>query len=231
MGRADGQVKLRGFRIELGEVEAVLRKQSGVADAVVVVREDVPGNKQLVAYLVGEGAGPEVAALRTGLRERLPEHMVPSSFMVLPSLPLSPSGKVDRKALPAPDASQQRAGETFAPPRTETERALAALWQEVLQVPKVGLHDRFFDLGGNSLTLVQIHSRMRSQLGIDVPLTELFQYPSIGALAAYLLQRTAAAVPPEQADPERFDHRRARMEQQRQARRRNTGAEQENEDE
>jgi amino acid adenylation domain-containing protein len=229
VGRADAQVKVRGFRIELGEVEAVLRQQPGVADAVVVVREDVPGNKQLVAYLVGSGL--EVAALRTGLRERLPEHMVPSSFLVLPALPLLPSGKVDRKALPAPDASQQRAGETFAPPQTETERALATLWQEVLQVPKVGLHDRFFDLGGNSLTLVQLHSRMRSQLGIDVPLTELFQYPSIGALAAYLLQRAAAAVAPEQADPERFDHRRARLEQQRQARRRNTTAEQENEDE
>ncbi|HYO51728.1 non-ribosomal peptide synthetase, partial [Archangium sp.] len=231
VGRADAQVKVRGFRIELGEVEAVLRQQHGVADAVVVVREDVPGNMRLVAYVVGEGAGPEAAALRTSLRERLPEHMVPSAFVVLEALPLMPSGKVDRKALPAPDGTQPRAGETFAPPQSETERALASLWQEVLQVPKVGLHDRFFDLGGNSLTLVQLHSRMRSQLGIDVPLTELFQYPSIGALAAYLLQRTAAVATPEQADPERFDQRRARMEQQRRARRRTTEAEQENEDE
>ncbi|HSP79991.1 MAG TPA: phosphopantetheine-binding protein, partial [Myxococcaceae bacterium] len=227
---------VRGFRIELGEVEAALGQQPGVKEAVVMVREEVPGNKQLVAYVVGHEGGPglEASALRSALRERLPEHMVPSAFVSLEALPLTPNGKVDRKALPAPDGSRLEAGEPFAPPRTETERALAALWQEVLQVPKVGLNDRFFDLGGNSLTLVQLHSRMRSQLGIDVPLTELFQYPSIGALAAHLLQRAAATAAPEEeeASPERFEHRRSRLEQQRQTRRRtSTQEEQETEDE
>ncbi|MCY1022989.1 non-ribosomal peptide synthase/polyketide synthase [Pyxidicoccus sp. MSG2] len=226
VGRRDGQVKVRGMRLELGEVEAVLARCPDVKDAAVVCE---PGaNGRLVAYVAG---AVEAGRLREWLRERLPEYMVPAVYVVLDVLPLTSSGKVDRRALPAPRMDLSGSDETFVPPTTELERSLAALWRDVLQVERVGLKERFFDLGGNSLTLVQVHSRMRSQLGIDVPLTELFQHASIGALVARLRDRAPTGAEDEAAAEDRFSLRQARTGQRRQARRRVDESQQEDADE
>jgi amino acid adenylation domain-containing protein len=182
LGRLDFQVKVRGFRIELGEIEAVLRGHEGVADCVVVAREDVPGDRRLVAYVVGEA---EAEALRDRLRQSLPEYMVPAAFVVLERLPLTPNGKLDRKALPAPEGSSY-ATRVYEAPRSEAERKVAAVWAEVLGVESVGAHDRFFDLGGHSLLLVRVQARLREAFGHPVPITHLFRYLTVSALAAAL---------------------------------------------
>jgi amino acid adenylation domain-containing protein len=197
LGRADFQVKLRGFRIELGEVESALLLHPSVSEACVIAREDVPGDKRLVAYLVARESTP--SELREFLRQRLPEYMVPSAFVVLPALPLTSNGKVDRKALPAPDTSalSQRA---FLPPVTETERALAGIWAQLLRVEKVGLSDDFFALGGHSLLATQVVSRVRSALGVELPLRALFEASTLSALRARVdsarSQSSALAQPP-----------------------------------
>ncbi|WP_225409747.1 non-ribosomal peptide synthase/polyketide synthase [Stigmatella hybrida] len=208
-GRTDGQVKLRGFRIELGEVESVLREHPAVKDVAVIARDD-GGTRRLVGYIVSEGQAPEATELRSFLLARLPPYMVPAMFVSLEALPLSSSGKLDRKALPAPDASAQQMNlsASYEAPRSDIEKTLAAIWQEVLNVPRVGLNDGFFELGGNSLMLVQIHSKLRAALGVDVPLIELFQHRSLSALAAHLRREEAATADPA-ADEERFDTRRA----------------------
>ncbi|RKG88709.1 amino acid adenylation domain-containing protein, partial [Corallococcus terminator] len=214
VGRADDQVKLRGFRIEPGEVEAVLRQHPALTDAVVMARAD-GGNRRLVAWVAGDAEQAQASALRTFLLERLPPYMVPAVFVVLPALPLTPSGKVDRKALPTPDASHLGVSSAYEAPRSELERTLAALWQEVLEVPRVGLHDGFFELGGNSLLLVQVHGRLKAALGVDVPLLTLFQHPNISALAAQLRQASEPQPTPTPAEDEaRFDHRRALLQRQ-----------------
>ncbi|NTX50273.1 non-ribosomal peptide synthase/polyketide synthase [Myxococcus sp. CA039A] len=220
VGRADGQVKLRGFRIELGELEAVLREHPAVRDAAVVARDE-GGTRRLVAYVTGDGPGLEVPGLRGYLTERLPLYMVPATFVVLDTLPLSSSGKLDRKALPPPDARHLGSAATYEAPRSDVERTVAGIWQEVLNVPRVGLHDGFFDLGGNSLSLVQIHGKLQSALGVEFPLVELFQHQSVSALAAHLRRVAEAAATPVDtaAEEERFDSRRALLERQ-QARRR-----------
>ncbi|HST60165.1 MAG TPA: amino acid adenylation domain-containing protein, partial [Longimicrobium sp.] len=182
LGRLDAQVKVRGFRIELGEVEAALRRNPGVTDCVVLAREEAPGEKRLVAYVVG---GVEEEALRAHLRQSLPEYMVPGAFVVLEALPLTPNGKVDRKALPAPEGSAN-ATRVYEAPRTEAERTVAAVWAEVLGVEGVGAHDRFFDLGGHSLLLVRVQARLREAFGQPVPITHLFRYLTVSALAAAL---------------------------------------------
>ncbi|HYO59951.1 amino acid adenylation domain-containing protein, partial [Archangium sp.] len=188
IGRRDEQVKIRGFRIELGEVEAVLTQHPAVREAVVVVRESAPGLKQLVGYVVAQGeARPSKAELRTYLRERLPEYMVPSAFVLLDAVPLTPNGKVDRKALPAPDEGHG-SDEAMVAPQTELERAVAAIWQEVLHMTKVGTNDRFFDLGGNSLSIIEVQKKLSTVLGLNVKLTKLFQYPTIALLAQHLSQ-------------------------------------------
>jgi amino acid adenylation domain-containing protein len=182
LGRLDTQVKVRGFRIELGEVEAALRRTPGVTDCVVMAREDAPGEKRLVAYIVG---GVEADALREHLRRSLPEYMVPAAFVPLERLPLTPNGKLDRKALPAPEGSSF-AAPAYEAPRTEAERKVAAVWGEVLGVESVGAHDRFFDLGGHSLLLVRVQARLREAFGQPVPITHLFRYLTVSALAAAL---------------------------------------------
>ncbi|HEX8273414.1 MAG TPA: amino acid adenylation domain-containing protein, partial [Longimicrobiaceae bacterium] len=191
LGRTDHQVKLRGFRIELGEVEAALRAQAAVREAAAVVVERAPGDQLLVGYVVADaGAAPTPADLRAGLRERLPEHMVPGAFVVLDRFPLTASGKLDRRALPAPErAGGAREG---GAPVTPTERAVAAIWEEVLGVTEVGVGDNVFDLGGHSLLLVQVHSRLQERFGRRVELIELFEHRTLGALAAHL-DRGAAA--------------------------------------
>nr|WP_279636042.1 non-ribosomal peptide synthase/polyketide synthase [Corallococcus terminator] len=183
LGRMDFQVKVRGFRIELGEVEAALGAQPQVRDAVVVVREDAPGDKRLVAYVVAQaGHTADATSLRSELKERLPEYMVPSAFMVLESLPLNASGKVDRKALPMPEAGAERT-KVYVAPRSQTEKVLASLWEAVLGVKQVGIQDSFFELGGHSLLATQAVSRIRTAFNVELPLRALFEAPTIAELA------------------------------------------------
>ncbi|MET0395640.1 MAG: amino acid adenylation domain-containing protein, partial [Longimicrobiaceae bacterium] len=196
LGRVDHQVKIRGLRIEPGEVEAVLAGYPGVSDAVVTVREDAPGGAMLVAYLVPaaeEGRAALVEELRAHLRERLPEQMVPAAFVLLDSLPLSPNGKVDRGALPAP--ARSGGARQGGAPLTEAERAVAAIWEQVLGVGEVGIGDNFFDLGGHSLLLVQVHSRLQERYPDRVALVDLFTHRTLGALAAHLDAAGAPATP------------------------------------
>ncbi|HYX22519.1 MAG TPA: condensation domain-containing protein, partial [Thermoanaerobaculia bacterium] len=193
LGRLDQQVKVRGFRIEPGEIEAVLLSLAGVREAVVLARSDGSDRSQrLVAYVAGDVA---VEELRRSLRERLPEHMVPPFFVLLPALPLTPNGKVDRKALPAPE--WQRAAGGCLAPRTPVEEVLAGIWAEVLGLERVGVADHFFDLGGHSLLATQVTSRLRSALGVEVPLRDLFAAPRLADLAARVeAVRRTGAVPP-----------------------------------
>nr|WP_244172052.1 non-ribosomal peptide synthetase [Myxococcus virescens] len=186
LGRADTQVKVRGYRIELGEVEAVLAQHGGVNEAVVVAREDGGEGKRLVAYVTAqEGAELESSALRSHMKQRLPEYMVPSAYVVLESLPLTPNGKVDRKALPAPD-TEGTASEKYVAPRTATEKTLAAIFVDVLKVERVGLDGDFFELGGHSLLATQLVSRVREELQVELPLRDIFECPTVEKLAQRL---------------------------------------------
>jgi aryl carrier-like protein len=192
LGRTDHQVKVRGFRIELGEIEAALRRHPGVREAVALMREDAPGEKRLVGYVVGyvvpaEGRTSEAAELRACLETGLPEYMVPSAFVFLETLPLTPNGKVDLGALPAPEG-RAAADEALVPPRNDLERRIVAIWKEVLHLDQVGVHDNFFDLGGHSLTLLRVHGRLR-ETQPDVTIVDLFEYPTVSALAAHLTGR------------------------------------------
>ncbi len=181
LGRNDDQVKVRGFRIELGEIEAHLATAKGVRDAVVIAREDEPGDKRLVAYVIAEGE-PSVAALREHLLLSLAEHMVPSAFVLLERFPLTANGKLDRKALPAPDADAL-ARRGYTAPRGAVESAIAVIWQDLLKLDRVGRDDNFFELGGHSLLAVKLIERMRQvDLGADVRV--LFGQPTLAALAA-----------------------------------------------
>jgi amino acid adenylation domain-containing protein len=182
-GRNDFQVKIRGFRIELGEIEAALSACAGVREAAVIAREDAPGDKRLVAYLVAhEGVTLQAAELRTALATRLPEYMLPSAFVTLKAMPLTANGKLDRKALPAPDATALAVRE-YEAPRDEVEAALATIWQDLLKVPRVGRQDHFFELGGHSLLAVQLVSRIRMALEVELPLRAVFAGPGLSALA------------------------------------------------
>jgi len=186
LGRLDQQVKVRGYRIELGEIEAALQQHPLVQQATVSCREDEAGEKRLVAYLVGTGeAGLSAGEARAFLKERVPDYMIPSSFVSLEALPLTVHGKVDRKALPAPE-SLQLAAETQVGPRTELEEILVTIWQEVLHNEQVGVHDNFFDLGGHSLLIAKVHSLVQDALQINFPMVRLFEYPTISSLAEFL---------------------------------------------
>ncbi|NPC86462.1 amino acid adenylation domain-containing protein, partial [Pyxidicoccus fallax] len=184
IGRRDGQVKVRGFRIELGEVESALAQHAGVNEAIVVAREDGAEGKRLVAYVTAkEGVALDAASLRAHAKQRLPEYMVPSAYVVLDVLPLTPNGKVDRKALPDPKASPTASSAEYEAPRTPTEELLVGLFAEVLRVERVGSKDNFFELGGHSLLATQVVSRIRSAFGIELPLRDLFEAPTVAALA------------------------------------------------
>ncbi|WP_434635109.1 amino acid adenylation domain-containing protein [Chromobacterium sp. CV08] len=194
LGRNDFQVKLRGFRIELGEIEARLAACAGVREAAVLAREDAPGDKRLVAYLTARpDAAPDAAALRTELAKDLAEYMIPSAFVVLDAFPLTPNGKLDRKALPAPDGAQLTSRE-YAAPQGEAEEALANIWSALLNVERVGRHDNFFELGGHSLLAVQLVERMR-QAGLHCDIRQLFGASDLAALAAGLGGGDEVAVP------------------------------------
>lgn len=187
LGRADEQVKIRGYRIEPGEVESALAQHEDVMQTAVVARADNSGEHRLVAYVVGvEGATIEAAKLRRFLAGTLPEYMVPTTFVTVAALPLTPNGKVDRKALPAPATEALAAGSAFVSPATEMEVGVADVWREVLKRERIGRHDNFFDLGGHSLLLVQVQSRLTRKLARNIALVELFQYPTVSALAEFL---------------------------------------------
>jgi amino acid adenylation domain-containing protein len=184
LGRIDHQVKLRGFRIELGEIEAVLSEHPMVRETVVVAREDRPSEKRLVAYVVSRKEQTcTTSELRHFLKQKLPEHMVPSAFVLLDILPLTPNGKVDRKALPAPDQSRPEMEEGYVLPRTPVEELLTGIWAEVLKLEKIGIHNNFFDLGGHSLLATQVVSRIRESLQVELPLRVLFEKPTVIGLA------------------------------------------------
>jgi amino acid adenylation domain-containing protein len=182
LGRIDHQVKLRGYRIELGEVESVLQEHPAVGAAVAVVREDHPGDKRLVAYVVAVGAPPAVADLRALAKSKLPDYMVPSAFVTLDRLPLSPNGKVDRATLPAPETARPEVAGSYSAPRNGDEEAMAAIWSEVLRVDGIGVNDNFFELGGHSLIATRVVSRARDRFGVELPLLALFEQPTIAGL-------------------------------------------------
>ncbi|WP_287358456.1 non-ribosomal peptide synthetase, partial [Moorena sp. SIO3B2] len=184
VGRKDFQVKLRGYRIELGEIEAALAQHSQVKEAVVIAREDTPGDKRLVAYVVPTESQPVISQLRSLIQTQLPDYMIPAAFVVLESLPLTPSGKVNRRALPAPNVSTQEAG--GIEPRTIAELQLVQIWSEVLNIPTVGVQDNFFDLGGHSLLALRLMARIEQQLGTHLPLATLFAKPTIKDQASLL---------------------------------------------
>jgi amino acid adenylation domain-containing protein/non-ribosomal peptide synthase protein (TIGR01720 family) len=190
LGRADEQVKVRGYRIELGEITAALAAQPGVAHAAVVVREDRPGDKRLVGYVVGENGDED--ALRAALGERLPEYMVPSAIVSLDALPLNPSGKLDRRALPAPERRTEVGGRA---PRTDVEATLCALFAEVLGVEQVSIDDDFFDLGGHSLLATRLVNKVRATLKTGLGVRALFDAPTVAALAEALTSADQATQP------------------------------------
>jgi amino acid adenylation domain-containing protein len=187
LGRIDHQVKIRGFRIELGEIEAALNQHPAVLETVLLAREDTLDNKRLVAYIVpGFGQAPTISELRSFLKARLPDYMVPSAFVFLDALPLTPNGKIDRRALPAPDTSKPLGEKGYVAPQTAVEEMLAGIWTDVLEVKQVSIHDNFFDLGGHSLLATQLISRLRDTFNVEFPLRGLFESPTLASLSERL---------------------------------------------
>ena len=185
LGRLDHQVKIRGFRIELGEIEAQLREHAAIRDVVVIAREDTPGDKNLVAYVVADQDEQLVGSLRAHVATRLPKYMVPSAFVRLDAFPLTPNGKLDRKALPAPEADAYLI-RAYEAPSNDAEAKTAEIWQEVLGLPRIGRDDNFFDLGGNSLRLMTVAGRLKRVFGKPVAVLDLFQYTTVRTLAQYM---------------------------------------------
>jgi amino acid adenylation domain-containing protein len=207
INRIDNQVKIRGFRIELGEIEVLLAKHPDIVQLAVIVREDVPGDKRLVAYIVPHQERiPTVNDLRDFLSQKLPQYMIPSAFVTLDSLPLTPNGKVDRKALlavnmfstnekadqqtlPTPTIERLQLKTVYIKPQNETEKILTSIWQEVLKIDSIGIDDNFFELGGHSLLIAQLRNKISQVLGLQISIVEVFQYPTIQTLAKYLVDR------------------------------------------
>jgi len=198
LGRLDHQVKIRGFRVELGEIEAALREHPGVHESAVLMREDAPGDRRLVAYLgLGESPAPPLTELRALLVRRLPEYMIPMSFVMMHALPLSPNGKLDIRALPPPEAVPRSAG---APPETPTEQEVAGIWAEVLRLETIGRDDDFFALGGHSLLATQVLARLRSRLGVGLSFGEFFQGPTVRVLAERIEEALLAQLGDDRVD-------------------------------
>jgi len=187
-GRIDQQVKVRGYRIEIGEIEARLGEHPAVRDCVVVAREDTPGDKRLVGYVVSRGNAPAPTELRAYLHERLPEYMVPSAFAFLPAFPQTPNKKVDRKALPKPERERAPARPSAAAskPKSSVEELITGIWREVLNVAEVGTNDNFFDLGGHSLLTIQVLGKLKPKVTRPLSLVDLFRFPTVSALASFL---------------------------------------------
>jgi amino acid adenylation domain-containing protein len=215
VGRRDHQVKIRGMRVEMKGVEAVLMEHEAVKQAVVVAREEKAGERRLVGYVVGRGeSGLSQSELRRYLEKRLPEYMIPSTFLVLEALPLTPNGKVNRQALPEPEGVRPELEVAYVAPQTELERIIAAIWQEVLGVEKVGVHDNFFDLGGNSLAMVQVRGKLRAVVDQDISVIEMFQYPTVSALSQYLSHQHATQ---QSMEPPSFEQIHDRAKKQKEA--------------
>jgi acyl carrier protein len=196
LGRIDSQLKVRGFRVEPGEIEAVLRQDEAVRDAVVVFRQDGAAGGQLTGYLVVDGGDPGavVTRLREHARASLPDFMVPAHLVPLASLPLTANGKLDLAALPAPSRDRAEPAE-FVAPRTPLEKSVAAVWQDVLGLDDIGVHDDFFASGGDSLLAVRTVFRLRAELSLDIPVRAMFDHPTVAALAAHLPASPPAAPP------------------------------------
>lgn len=207
IGRVDHQVKIRGYRIELGEIEARLGEQPGVRECVVIVREDSPGDQRLVGYLVAAQMEPEPSALRSALRTSLPDYMVPATFVSLPAMPLTPNGKVDRKALPSPDsvASKAASAVEHVAPENEVEAQVAEIWQKTLGRERVGIDDNFFDIGGHSLLVVRMHRELKTSFDQPIALTDLYRFPTIRTFTEHLSGGSNAAA---QAGADRAARRR-----------------------
>lgn len=219
LGRTDHQIKLRGFRIELGEVESVLRKHPEIRDNVVLVREDHPGDRRLVAYLVTAGGTDiSISDLRVFMQQKVPDYMVPSAFVRLDALPLTSNGKVDRKALPKPDGLTAGPRSNYVAPRAEFERRLADIWQQVLRVETVGVEDNFFDLGGHSLLLVRLVQEIQRSMNLKISLMDAFEHPTVASLARHLNYKKPEekiVTASENASDEAEARRRRRMKRQR----------------
>jgi len=192
LGRLDGQVKVRGYRIELGEIEVAISAHPDVKEAAVAVQEPKPGDKRIVAWVVLE-AGKGAAALRGFLQQRLPEYMVPSAFVALAALPRTPSGKVDKRSLPAPTSERPTLSSEYAAASNEGQRRLLGIWEEVLSVQGIGVHDNFFELGGNSLLALRVAASAERALGQPLPIVQFFEHPTVAGQAAYLADPSAVA--------------------------------------
>jgi amino acid adenylation domain-containing protein len=217
LGRKDFQVKIRGHRVELAEIEVALVEFAGIKEAVVVAQEEAPDEMRLVAYVVSKlKIPPTVSRLRNFLKGKLPEFMVPSAIMFLDGLPLTPSGKVDRQALPPPDWTQSGRGENFALPGDQLERTIAGVWQDVLQVERVGIYDNFFDLGGHSLRLLAVYEKLRRLTDQEFSVIDLLKHPTISSFTQFLSQ--VETVQSSTRDLERAANRRANLGRQRQTR-------------
>jgi acyl carrier protein len=183
VGRVDHQVKLRGYRIELGEVEAALQQHPFIREAVAVISEE-NSERRLVAYVVApHGKSLMVSELRAHMRERLPEYMIPAVFVMLAEMPLTPNGKVDRRALPLPEGVRPELEKEYVAPRNETEEALAVIWGQILGVEKIGVNDNYFDLGGDSLMAMQLISRMSEVFQVKLQVNQFFEAPSVQEMA------------------------------------------------
>ncbi len=195
LGRMDHQVKVRGFRIELGEIESALRQHPAIDEALVVARgaKSGAGPQQLIAYLISPPPAPSISDLRNFLKTSLPEYMLPAYFVFLEHFPLTPSGKVDQQALPAPQDFHPAMETAYAAPQNELEQQIVAIWQEALKVERVGVNDNFFDLGGHSLSMTQVHIRLQEALCREINLVDLFRYPTVGALTQYLSQAAGSS--------------------------------------
>jgi acyl carrier protein len=195
LGRKDQQLKLRGYRIEVGEIEQRLRQHPAVVEAVVVGKGAAEQIERLVGYVVLQpGAELRVEELRRHMEETLPGYMVPSAWVQLERLPLLANAKVDRLALPEPDQSRPNLKETYVRPQTEAERIVDNIWQGVLRLEKIGINDNFFDLGGHSLLLLQVHDELHQAFGKEVSILDMFQYPTISSLANYLTRGEGAFI-------------------------------------
>jgi hypothetical protein len=230
IGRIDEQVKVRGLRIELNEIEAVLLQHASVREAVVVVRADESGERRLVAYLVMRDEGnvelqdpdvlspispPTTSELRLHAKQYLPEYMIPSAFVLLERLPLTPIGKVDKKRLPALTSERPSLASAYVKPQTATEQSIAAVWQELLHLTEIGREDNFFDLGGNSLLLVQVHARLQKLFGEQLTVVDLFEHPTVVSLAAQLSHEEPSPAQ-EERQAARFEKRMTGKQRQRQ---------------
>ena len=201
LGRKDFQVKIRGHRVEVSEVETALLALDGLKEAVVVGREDTPGDKRLVAYVVPlAGRVPTVSAMRRLLADKLPDYMVPSLFIRLDTLPLTPTGKVDRRSLPPPGVTRPELENPYVPPRSPIEESLVKIWAEVLGLEQVGIHDPFLELGGDSILATVLASRVRAAFHTQVALRTLFESPTVAEMATVIFEILARGIDKERLD-------------------------------